>query len=102
MSNLVHFEDLVMLDGQDLRAVLGQVTMDQQVQAILGAPQGFRKILLTRLPASASLQLSSEMESRGAMVSREGSEAAQHAIIEALCRLGRNSQIAFVDPEDMW
>ena len=102
MSNLVPFEDLVMLDGQDLRAVLGQVTIDQQVQAFLGAPQGFRQMLLTRLPASASHQLSSEIESRSSMVSSEGSEAAQHAIIEVLCRMGRTSQVAFVDPEDMW
>lgn len=100
MSTLVHFEDLVLLDGSDLRAVLGEVSLDLQAQAFLGVPNGFRHLLLTRLPSPTSHRLSEVISAYGP-VREETSAAAQSAIIEALCRLGRNAQIAFDDPADM-
>ncbi len=100
MSNLVEFEDLRILDGRDLRAVLEQVPESQVLEALVGTPSGLRKLLLTKLsPASAS-RLEGLVQSH-APVPFEAVHTAQRALVEALCRLSRLGQVAFNDPEDM-
>ncbi len=100
MSSLVDFEDLGELDGGDLKAVFGQVSHDQMLDALVGTAPGLRQRLLTKLsPSSASL-LEAEITTRGP-VSFETAWRAQRAVVDALCRLSRGGHVAFNDPEDM-
>lgn len=100
MSDLVAFDDLGDLDGADLRAVLDQVTAEQLLEALAGTPPGLRSLLLTKLSSASALQLEAQVNAHGT-VSFEAAQAAQRAVVEALCRLSRAGQVAFNDPEDM-
>lgn len=100
MSSLVDFEDLGLLDGGDLRAVFGQVALDQVLAALVGTSSSFRQQLLTKLsPASAS-RLEAQIHALGP-VSFDDVQGAQRELVEVLCRLSRGGQVAFDDPEDM-
>jgi flagellar motor switch protein FliG len=100
LSDLVDFEDLGLLDGRDLRAVLDQVPDAQVIEALLGTPPGLRQNLLTKLtPASAS-KLEAKIQAHEP-VPFEAVQSAQRSLVEALCRLSRNGQVAFDDPADM-
>ena len=100
MSKLVDFEDLGLLDGADLRAVLGQVSTDQVLDALVGTPASLRQRLLTKLPAASASRLEAQINSHGP-VPLEAALSAQRAVVDALCRLSRVGQVAFDDPEDM-
>lgn len=100
MSSLVEFEDLGLLDGGDLRAVFGQVTHDQVIAALAGAPAGLRQRLLTMLPSASANRLEAQVQAHGP-VPFEAVQSAQHTVVEALRRLSRGGLIAFDDPEDM-
>jgi flagellar motor switch protein FliG len=100
LSNLVDFEDLSLLDGVDLRAVLGQVEPDQVVVALVGVPTGLRQRLLGKLSSSSATRLAAQVQARGP-VTTEAARKAQRALVEALCRLSRAGQVAFDDPADM-
>jgi len=100
LSSLVEFEDLNLLDGGDLRAVLGQVPLDQVLAALAGAPPGFRRHLLAKLPAASAAKLETEVASHGP-VSFAAVKTAQREVVETLCRLSRVGQVAFDDPADM-
>ncbi len=100
MSSLVDFEDLGLLDGGDLRAVFGQVTADQVLDALSGSQSSLRQRLLTKLPTASASRLEAQLNQYGP-VSFEAVQTAQRAVVEALCRLSRAGQVAFDDPEDM-
>lgn len=100
MFSLVDFEDLVLLDGGDLRAVLGQLPDDQIVSAFGGAPASLRRRLLLRLSPGLADRLEAQIHDRGPVPS-EAARSAQHAVVDTLCRLSRSGQIAFDVPEDM-
>ena len=100
MSDLVDFEDLDLLDGGDLRAVLDQVTLEQMLEAFIGIPAALRHRLLTKLPIATSETIESQILAHDP-VPFEAVQSAQAAIVEALCRLSRGGQIAFDDPADM-
>lgn len=100
MSNLVDFEDLGLLDGGDLRAVFGQVSLDQVLDALVGIPAGVRQCLLFKLSPSVAAKLEGQVNDRGP-VAFETVQSAQVALVDALCRLSRAGQVAFDDPEDM-
>lgn len=100
MFSLVDFEDLVLLDGGDLRAVLGQVPDDQLVNALGGTTLGLRRRLLLKLSPASADRLEAQILARGP-VSNEAARTAQAAVVDALCRLSRSAQIAFDVPEDM-
>ena len=100
MSELVDIEDLTLLDGTDLRAVFGQVSEEQVLDALIGVPAGLRHQILTKLPAASAAALESRIDGRGP-VSFESVQTAQRDLIEALCRLSRSGQVAFDDPADM-
>jgi flagellar motor switch protein FliG len=100
LSDLVVFEDLAELDGSDLRAVLGQVSDDQALDALSGVPSALRQRLLAKLPAAVAARFDTKISARGP-VSVEAVRASQKAIIDALCRLSRGGQVAFDDPADM-
>lgn len=100
LSDLVDFEDLGLLDGGDLRAVFGQVTLDQVLDALVGTTSGFRKRLLTKLPVASASQLEAQITTHGPVPFRTV-HSAQRELVDALCRLSRGGQVAFDDPEDM-
>lgn len=100
MSDLVDFEDLRLLDGHDLRDVLGQVPDEQVIEAFVGTSIALRQSLLTKLPPSSASELLAQIEQHGP-VPFEAVQSAQRAVIEALCRLSRGGQVAFDDPADM-
>ena len=100
MSDLVDFEDLNLLDGGDLRAVLGQVSLDQALAALVGVTPTFRRLLLAKLPASVAANLEAQVTAHGP-VSFEEVQAAQRDLVEVLCSLSRTGQVAFDDPADM-
>lgn len=100
MSDLVAFEDLSDLDGNDLRAVLDQVTQEQLLSALAGTPPGLRRLLLCKLSTASASRLEAQINEWGS-VTIESARTAQRAVVEALCRLSRAGQVAFDDPEDM-
>lgn len=100
MSDLVAFEDLNDLDGNDLRAVLDQVTSEQLLEAMAGTPPGVRSMLLTKLSSASATALEAQINAFGS-VSTESALTAQRAVVDVLCRLSRAGQIAFDDPDDM-
>ncbi|MDE2508396.1 MAG: hypothetical protein KGM43_14380, partial [Planctomycetota bacterium] len=96
MSDLVEFEDLELLDGNDLRAVLDQVPEAQVLEALAGVQPSMRAHLLTKLPSSSATLLFDRINARGP-VAFESARTAQRAVVETLCRLSRVGQIAFDD-----
>jgi flagellar motor switch protein FliG len=100
LSKLVSFEDLAALDGGDLRAVFGQVGLDQVVDALAGVAPPFRQRLLARLSAPTVEKINAQLAERGT-IPFESALAAQGELVEALCRLSRGGQVAFDDPADM-
>jgi flagellar motor switch protein FliG len=100
LSDLVDFEDLELLDGGDLRAVLGQVSAHQLLEALAGLPAGLRRHLLTKLPEGDAGRIEAEVLALGP-VPTAAARSAQRAVVDALCRLSRGGQVAFHDPADM-
>jgi flagellar motor switch protein FliG len=100
LSDLVDFEDLGLLDGRDLRAVLEQVPDSQVIEALVGTPPGLRQSLLIKLASASATKLEAQIQSHDP-VPFEVVQSAQRALIEALCRLSRGGQVAFNDPADM-
>jgi flagellar motor switch protein FliG len=100
LSDLVDFEDLNLLDGGDLRAVFGQVTLEQVLAALVGVAPTFRRHLLAKLPGEAGSQIEQHVAAHGP-VSFAEVQAAQRGLVEVLCRLSRSGQVAFDDPADM-
>lgn len=98
--DLVDFEDLELLDGSDLRAVLEQTPAPQVLDALNGLRPGARQHLLTKLPQSSATRLRAELSVHGP-VSDESARRAQRAVVETLCRLSRGGIIAFDHPADM-
>ncbi len=100
MSDLVDFEDLAQLDGPDLRAVFSQVTDLDILDALAGTSLHMRRQFLTKLPAASAAKLEAEIDEHGP-VGFLTVQAAQHNLVEALCRLSRGGQVAFDDPADL-
>ncbi len=100
MSDLVDFEDLGQLDGTDLKAVFGQVSLDQVLAALVGTSISFRQQLLTKLPVASARRLEDRVKTVGP-VSFGEVQSAQRELVEVLCRLSRGGQVAFDDPADM-
>jgi flagellar motor switch protein FliG len=100
LSKLVAFEDLACLDGGDLRAVFGQVDLEQAADALAGVPAPFRQRLLDRLAPPTVERITERLAARGT-IPFESAAAAQGELVEALCRLSRGGQVAFDDPADM-
>ena len=101
MSDLVDIEDLGLLDGRDLRAVLNQVSEPQILEALAGLSPGFRQALLTKLsPASATRLEAPGRLARGRSRS-SSARSAQRSLVEVLCRLSRGGLVAFDDPADL-
>ena len=100
MSDLVDFEDLALLDGADLRAVFGQVTADEVLDALAGTSLGLRRRFLTRLTVAQATKLETGLNNH-VPISFLAAQAAQRALVEALCRLSRGGQVAFDDPADL-
>jgi flagellar motor switch protein FliG len=96
----VEIDDLGFLDGHDLRAVFAQVTEPQVLLVLSTIAPLLRRQLLSKLsPASAS-RLEAQINAHEP-APPEAVRTAQHAVVEALCRLSRGGQVAFDVPEDM-
>jgi flagellar motor switch protein FliG len=100
LSELVDFEDLGLLENGDLRAVFSQVSEEQIIEALIGVPAGLRQQLLTKLPTALASALEARLDAYGPVPFLTVRNA-QRALVDALCRLSRASQVAFDDPEDM-
>lgn len=100
MSNLVDFEDLGELDGNDLKAVFSQVPAERLITALVGCTPGLRQQFYLKLSARLAGVLEARVKAHGP-VPFEVVRAAQHDLVETLCRLSRSGQVAFDDPEDM-
>ncbi|MFO0959994.1 MAG: FliG C-terminal domain-containing protein [Isosphaeraceae bacterium] len=57
MPDFLEFEDLTMLDGGDLRAVFGQVPVEQLLAALSAASPGLRRQLVMKLPRETAAKL---------------------------------------------
>jgi flagellar motor switch protein FliG len=100
LSDLVEIDDLVFLDGHDLRAVLDQVSESQIVEALIGNTPAFRKQLLSKVSPTSAARLEAQINAHGP-VTTEAVQDARRALVEALYRLSRGGQVAFDVPEDM-
>ena len=100
MSDLVEIDDLVFLDGHDLRAVLNQVSESQLLDALIGITPSLRQQLLSKLAPASATRLEARIIAHGP-VTIEAVQVAKCALVEALCRLSRGGQVAFDVPEDM-
>jgi flagellar motor switch protein FliG len=100
LSDLVDFEDLGLLDGRDLGAVLNQVPGLQVVEALVGTSPGLRQRLLSKLTPRLAAKLETLIQAHGP-VPFEVVQSAQRAVVEVLCQLSRSGQVAFDDPADM-
>lgn len=100
MFDLVAFEDLAQLDGPDLRAVFGQVSAPEVLDALAGSSLGLRRQFFLKFPAASAHRLEADLESHGP-VGFVAAREAQRALVEALCRLSRGGQVAFDDPADL-
>lgn len=101
MSRLVEFEDLVLLDGNDLKAVFAAMAHPQLLEALAGASAGLRIHLLNKLPLGAAARIADQLQDLG-LIPVEVSHLAQREMVDTLCRLGRSGHIAFDDPYDMF
>ena len=100
MSDMVDFEDLAQLDGPDLRAVFGQVTDLDILDALAGTTLHVRRQFLTKLSPASAAKLEAEVDEHGS-VNFLTVQAAQRNLVEALCLLSRGGQVAFDDPADL-
>jgi flagellar motor switch protein FliG len=100
LSDVVAFEDLGDLDGNDLRAVFDQVSREQLVEAFSGAAPGVRRLLFAKLPTASATALEAQVVAHGTVALGLASSA-QRAVIDALCRLSRTGQVAFDHPDDI-
>lgn len=100
MPDFLEIDDLTMLDGGDLRAVFGQVPVEQLLAALSATTPGLRRQLLMKLPRETSAKLDLALGLLGPVGTAEAM-LAQRALINALCRLSRAGAIAFDSPEDM-
>lgn len=107
---MIAFEDLLMLDGVDLRAVFDEVTPDRAAEALLGGPEWLTAKLLNTLPSRSAASLRDLIAARRlSMTEGEGTGtapgntlAARADVLRALSRLARQSRIAFDNPEDLY
>lgn len=100
MPDLLEIDDLTMLDGGDLRAVFGQIPVEQLIAALSATTPGLRRQLLMKLPRETSARLDLALNLAGPVSAIEARQA-QRALLNALCRLSRAGAIAFDLPEDM-
>jgi flagellar motor switch protein FliG len=100
LSDLVEMDDLIFLDGHDLRAVLDQVSETQKLEALIGIAPAVRKQLLNKVSPASANRLEAQINAHGP-VTIEAVQDAQRALVEALYRLSRGGQVAFDVPEDM-
>jgi flagellar motor switch protein FliG len=93
-------EDLGLLENADLRAVFGQVSEPLILDALTGVSPSLRARILAKLSPDSGALWGARLHVQKP-VPFETSEAAQRAMIEALCRLSRSGQVAFDDPDDI-
>ena len=100
MSETTVFDDLELLDGGDLKAVLDQVTEEEAVAALWGANAALRGRLLLKLSKRYATPIRQAIDATEHL-SFEKVRNAQHKLVAAMCQLSRGGQIAFDVPEDM-
>ena len=100
MSETLEFDDLDLLDGNDLKAVFDQMSLDEVATALWGTPIGLRGRLLRKLNPQDSHKINQRITKIEHVTFGQVHDAQQQAI-EIMCQLSRTGQIAFDAPEDM-
>jgi flagellar motor switch protein FliG len=100
LSELVNIEELGLLENTDLRAVFGQVSEAQVLDALTGVSPSLRAKILAKLAPDSAAEWGAKLQVQGP-VALATSEDAQRAVVEALCRLSRSGHVAFDDPDDI-
>jgi flagellar motor switch protein FliG len=100
MSDSTPFDDLELLDGGDLKAVLTNMDPKEVVAALWGTPIGLRGRLLRKLNKRDSVTIEKGITECEHLTFDEVRNAQQKAVA-IMCRMSRAGQIAFDAPEDM-
>jgi flagellar motor switch protein FliG len=100
VSETTTFDDLELLDGGDLQAVLEQLSSDEIVAALAGCNPGLCSRLLRKLGQRYARTLAQSITA-APQFSFEQVHLAQQKAIFVMCTLSRAGQIAFDLPEDM-
>jgi flagellar motor switch protein FliG len=87
------FENLLELDDRSVQRVLREVSSDDLVAALKGAPAQIRQLVVRNMSKRAAEVLEEDMEARGPMRVSDV-EAAQKSILSAVRRLAEDGEIA--------
>jgi flagellar motor switch protein FliG len=94
------FDDLELLDGHDLEAVLEQLPIEEVVAALWGMSPSLRGNLVRKLNQRLARRLE-QVIAATQHLNLEAVRAAQHKVASVMCAMSRTGQIAFDMPEDM-
>ena len=100
MSESTAFDDLELLDGNDLKAVLNHLPLESVVAALWGCPMALRGRLLRKLSNRDSTRIEKAIAATGHLTFEQVRNGQQEAVV-LLCQMSRAGQIAFDAPEDM-
>lgn len=100
MSESTTFDDLELLDGDDLKAVFDRMPPAEVIAALWGTAMGLRSRLLRKLPKRVSGQIEKDIAACDHFTF-EQVHGAQQTAVTILCHMSRSGQIAFDAPEDM-
>ena len=100
MSDSTAFDDLELLDGNDLKAVFNHMHLESVVAALWGCPMALRGRLLRTLNNRDSSRIEKAIAA-ATHLSFEQVRNGQQEAVSVMCRMSRAGQIAFDAPEDM-
>lgn len=100
MSESTTFDDLELLDENDLKAVFNYMALESVVAALWGCPLALRGRLLRKLNRRDSTRIEKAMAATDHL-SFEEVRNGQHEAVAVMCQMSRAGQIAFDAPEDM-
>lgn len=100
MSDSTTFDDLELLDRNDLKAVFNHMPLESVVAALWGCPMGLRGRLLGRLNKRDSTRIEKAIAAT-VHQSFEQVRSGQQEAVSVMCQMSRAGQIAFDAPEDM-
>jgi len=100
MSESTAFDDLELLDGNDLKAVFKYMPLESVVAALWGCPMALRGRLLRKLNMRDSTRLEKAIAETAHQTFEQVRNGQQEAVA-VMCEMSRAGQIAFDAPEDM-
>jgi len=100
MAETTTFDDLMLLDGNDLRVVFQHLGTERAVAALWGCSASLRRLLLRKMPRRFADELGEQVDAAEHFSFTEVLEA-QRAAVQLVYELSRAGVIAFDAPEDM-